>query len=107
MRVFYSDCAALLCAQVTATQSIIFGALRGADAAQTVPVTPPPPPPPAPAPAPAPAAPPYTIDDSVVMVGFYYAVGEAVILLQPPLPPVGVSIGMERGVQQTYSLADG
>ena len=37
----------------------------------------------------------------VVMV----AVGEAVILLHPPLPSVGVSIGMGKGCQQ--HLADG
>ena len=35
------------------------------------------------------------------------AVGETGILLQPPLPSVGVSIAMERGRQQNDSLADG
>ena len=35
------------------------------------------------------------------------AVGETVILLHPPLPLVGVSIGMERGCHQNDSLADG
>ena len=35
------------------------------------------------------------------------AVGETVILLHPPLPLVGVSIGVERGCQQNDSLADG
>ena len=35
------------------------------------------------------------------------AVGETVILLHPPLPLVGVSIGMERGCQQNDSPADG
>ena len=35
------------------------------------------------------------------------AVGETVILLHPPLPPVGVSIGMERGRQQNHSLVNG
>ena len=35
------------------------------------------------------------------------AVGETVILLQPPLPLLGVSIAMERGCQQNDSLADG
>ena len=35
------------------------------------------------------------------------AVGETVILLHPPLPLVGVSIGMEGGCQQNGSLADG
>ena len=35
------------------------------------------------------------------------AVGETVILPHPPLPAVGVSIGMERGRQQNNSLADG
>ena len=35
------------------------------------------------------------------------AVGETVILLQPPLPLVGVSMWMERGRQQNDSLADG
>ena len=33
--------------------------------------------------------------------------GEAVILLHPPLPSVGVSIGMETGVQHNDSLVDG
>ena len=32
---------------------------------------------------------------------------EAVILLHPPLPLVGVSIVIEKGVQQSDSLADG
>ena len=32
---------------------------------------------------------------------------EAVILLNPPLPLVGVSIVIEKGVQQSDSLADG
>ena len=35
------------------------------------------------------------------------AVGETVILLHPPRPLVGVSIGMERECQQNDSLADG
>ena len=35
------------------------------------------------------------------------AVGETVILLHPPLPLLGFSTGMERGCQQTDSLADG
>ena len=35
------------------------------------------------------------------------AVGETVILLQPPLPSLGVSAGMERGCLQNDSLADG
>ena len=35
------------------------------------------------------------------------AVGETAILLHPPLPVVGVSIGMERECQQIDSLADG
>ena len=35
------------------------------------------------------------------------AVGETVILLHPPLPLLGVSIGMERGCQQNDSIADG
>ena len=36
------------------------------------------------------------------------AVGESsVILLHPPAPLVGVSIGMERGCQYNDSLADG
>ena len=35
------------------------------------------------------------------------AVGETVILLHPPLPLVGVSIGKNRGCQQNDSLADG
>ena len=35
------------------------------------------------------------------------AVGEAVILLHPPPPLVGVSIWMERERQQNDSLADG
>ena len=36
------------------------------------------------------------------------AVGETVILLHPPLPSVGVPIGMERGCQQNdRTLADG
>ena len=32
---------------------------------------------------------------------------ESVILLPPPLPLVGVSIVIEKGVQQSDSLADG
>ena len=32
------------------------------------------------------------------------AVCETVILLHPPLPLVGISIGMERGCQQNDSL---
>ena len=40
--------------------------------------------------------------------GRLLAVGETVILLHPPLPLVGVSIGMERGRQQNdRTLADG
>ena len=35
------------------------------------------------------------------------AIGETVIVLHPPLPLVGVSIGMERGCQYNDSLADG
>ena len=35
------------------------------------------------------------------------AVGETVILLQPPLPLVGVSIAMRRERQQNDSLGDG
>ena len=35
------------------------------------------------------------------------AVGETVILLHPPLPLVGVSIGMKMGCRQDDSLADG
>ena len=35
------------------------------------------------------------------------AVDETVILLQPPLPLVGVSIWMERGCQQNDSLVNG
>ena len=35
------------------------------------------------------------------------AVGETVILLHPPLPLVGVPIGMERERQQNDSLANG
>ena len=35
------------------------------------------------------------------------AIGETVILLQPPLPLVGVSMGMERWCQQNDSLAEG
>ena len=35
------------------------------------------------------------------------AVGETVILLHPPLPQTGVSIGIERGCQQNDSLANG
>ena len=35
------------------------------------------------------------------------AVGEAVILLHPPLPSAGVSTRMERGRQQNDGLADG
>ena len=35
------------------------------------------------------------------------AVGETVTLLHHPLPSVGVSVGMTRGVQQHDSLADG
>ena len=35
------------------------------------------------------------------------AVGETVILLHPPLPLLGVSIGMERERQQNDSLANG
>ena len=35
------------------------------------------------------------------------AVDETVILLRPPLPLVGVSIGTERGCQRNDSLADG
>ena len=35
------------------------------------------------------------------------AAGETVILLHPPLPSAGVTIGMERGCQQNNSLADG
>ena len=35
------------------------------------------------------------------------AVGKTAILLHPPLPLVGVSIGMERRCQQNDSLADG
>ena len=35
------------------------------------------------------------------------AVGETVILLQPPLPLVGVSMAMERERQQNDSLANG
>ena len=39
---------------------------------------------------------------------FNLAVGEtSVILLHPPLPLLGVSIGMGRGCQQNDSLADG
>ena len=34
------------------------------------------------------------------------AVGETVILLHPPLPLVGVSIGLQKGRQQNDSLAD-
>ena len=37
----------------------------------------------------------------------HLAVGETVILLHPPLPGVGISIGMEGGCQQNDSLADG
>ena len=35
------------------------------------------------------------------------AAGESAILLHPPLPSAGVSIGMERGCQQNDSLAVG
>ena len=35
------------------------------------------------------------------------AVGETVILLHPPLPLVGEAMLMERGCQQSDSLADG
>ena len=36
------------------------------------------------------------------------AVGESsVILLHPPLPPVGVSTGMERGCRHNDSIASG
>ena len=35
------------------------------------------------------------------------AVGETVSLLHPPLPLVGVSMGIERGCQHNGSLADG
>ena len=38
---------------------------------------------------------------------FQVAVGETVILLQPPLPLAGVSIAMRRERQQNESLADG
>ena len=34
-------------------------------------------------------------------------VGETVILLHPPLPVAGVSIGMERECQQNDSIANG
>ena len=34
------------------------------------------------------------------------AIGEAVVLLHPPLPLSGVSVGMERARQQNDSLAD-
>ena len=37
----------------------------------------------------------------------FLAVGEAVILLHPPPPLVGVSMRMERGCQQNGGLADG
>ena len=37
----------------------------------------------------------------------HLAVGETVILLYPPLPLVGVSIGTKRGRQKNDSLADG
>ena len=37
----------------------------------------------------------------------HLAVDETVILLHPPLPLVGVSIGMERGCQQNDSLVRG
>ena len=37
----------------------------------------------------------------------HLAVGETVILLHPPLPLVGISIGMERGHQQNDSLVRG
>ena len=39
--------------------------------------------------------------------GVNLAVGETVILLQPPLPLVGVSIGKERERQHNDSLANG
>ena len=39
--------------------------------------------------------------------GARLAVGETVILLHPPLPLVGASVGKERGCQQNGSLADG
>ena len=35
------------------------------------------------------------------------ALGETVILLHPPLPLAGFSIGMQKGRQQNDSLADG
>ena len=35
------------------------------------------------------------------------AVGETVIVLHPPLPFAGVSIGIKRGCHQNNSLADG
>ena len=37
----------------------------------------------------------------------YLAVGEIVILLHPPLPVLGVSMGMERERLQNDSLTDG
>ena len=40
-------------------------------------------------------------------LGAIIAVGETVILLPPPLPSVGVSGGMKKGVEQNDSLADG
>ena len=46
---------------------------------------------------------PANFTDSVLL-----AVGETGILLYPPLPLAGVSIGMEKGCQQTdRTLADG
>ena len=35
------------------------------------------------------------------------AVGETVILMYPPLPPVGILVWVEMGRQQNDSLADG
>ena len=47
------------------------------------------------------------IGDQFIWQGELLAVGETFILLHPPLPLLGVSIGMERGCQQNDSVAGG